>query len=140
MRKKIWIFVLALFILCIPAQLFAADESTNVKNIVSPMWTYIVDYQNTFSISSSGLATVYTTLNASSGNKVVITSSIQKYANGSWSSINSWTTTSYSGSGALYQTWNLASGYNYRMVSNGAVYQNSVLLEQTSYTSPIRWY
>lgn len=94
MRKRVVVFVLSLVILCMtPMQMLALEQNTD--SIVSPMWTYIIDYQNTFSISSSGAATVNTTLNAGNNiNKVVISSSIQQYINGSWTTIKSWTSTS----------------------------------------------
>ncbi|MDA8226589.1 MAG: hypothetical protein M0T74_02590 [Desulfitobacterium hafniense] len=69
-----------------------------------------------------------------------INASIQQYVNGRWTTIKSWTSTSYNNSGYLDQTWYVTSGYYYRMVSTGAVYQNDKLVEQTSYTSPSYWY
>lgn len=105
------------------------------------MWVSITDFQNTFDISASGAALVNLRLNARSDiNKVVINASIQQYVNGRWTTIKSWTSTSYNNSGYLDQTWYVTSGYYYRMVSTGAVYQNDKLVEQTSYTSPSYWY
>ncbi|EGW37201.1 hypothetical protein [Desulfosporosinus sp. OT] len=140
MQKRVVVLILSLLILCmVPMQVLASEQTTN--SIVSPMWVNIIDYQNTFSISSSGAATVNTTLNAETNiNKVVLTASIQQYNNGNWTTIKSWASTSYSNSGSLYQTRYLISGYYYRMVSNGSVYQDELLVENTSYTSSSRWY
>lgn len=130
-------------ILClIPMQSFAFDaDNQKESSVIAPRWTSIIDYQNIFEISGSGAALVDVSLNARSNiNKVVINASIQQYVNDNWTTIKSWSSTSYSSSGYLSQTWYVNKGYYYRMLSTGAVYQNDVLLEHVSYTSPSHWY
>lgn len=142
MRKRGVVLVLSLLILCLsPVQMFAAqmNQATNLE--ISPMWTYIVEFTNSFDISGSGQFQFDTSLYARSEiNKVVINASIQQYKDGSWQTIKSWTSTSYSNSGYLAPNWYVMSGYYYRLVSNGSVYQNDALMEQTSYTGLAYWY
>jgi hypothetical protein len=142
MRKRVAVFFIAVLILClIPTQIFAQGiNQQNVNSVNSPMWVSIIDFQNTFDPSVSP-AIVNSRLNARSNiNQVVITASIQQLTNGNWVTIKTWTSTSYSNSGYLDQVWYLASGYAYRMVTTGAVYQNGSFVEQASYTSPTYWH
>jgi len=136
MRKRAAALVLSFLILCLaPMQAFALETNQETNSEIGPLWVSITEFTNSFEISSSGLAQFDTSLFARSNiNKVVINASIQQYSNGNWQTIKSWTSTSNSNSGYLNQKWYVVSGYNYRLVSTGAVYQNDVLVEQTSYT------
>jgi len=142
MRKRAAVLVLSLLILCVaPMQAFALGTNQVTNSEIGPLWVSITEFTNSFEISGSGLAQFDTSLYARSNiNKVVINASIQQYINGSWQTVNSWTSTSYSNSGYLNQKWYVMSGYYYRLVSSGAVYQDDVLVEQTSYTGPSYWY
>ena len=142
MRKRAVALVLSLLILCVaPMQVFALGTNQVTNSEIGPLWVSITEFTNSFEISGSGLAQFDTSLYARSNiNKVVINASIQQYINGSWQAVNSWTSTTYSNSGYLNQKWYLMSGYYYRLVSSGAVYQDDVLVEQTSYTGSSYWY
>jgi len=142
MRKRVAVLTLSLLILwLVPMQVFAIGTNQVTNSEIGPLWLSITEFTNSFEISSSGLAQFDTSLFARSNiNKVVINASIQQYINGRWQPIKSWTSTSYSNSGYLNQKWYVMSGYYYRLVSTGAVYQNDVLVEQTSYTGPSYWY
>ena len=142
MRKRAVALVLSLLILCVaPMQVFALGTNQVTNSEIGPLWVSITEFTNSFEISGSGLAQFDTSLYARSNiNKVVINASIQQYINGSWQAVNSWTSTTYSNSGYLNQKWYLMSGYYYRLVSTGAVYQDDVLIEQTSYTGSSYWY
>lgn len=142
MRKKVAVLVLSVSLLCMfSMQSFAMETDQKTESAIQPCWVSITDYANSFNISTSGLAQLNTALYARSNiNKVIITQSIQQYKNGSWQTVNSWTGTYYSNSGYLNKQWYVTSGYYYRMVSTGAVYQNNTLVEQTSYTGPSYWY
>ncbi len=142
MRKRAAVLVLTLLILClVPMQILAMETNLAKNSPIGPMWVNIIEFTNSFDISDSGLFEFDTVLYARSDiNKVVINASIQQYSNGSWQTIKSWSSTSYSNSGYLNQKWYVMSDYYYRLVSTGAVYQNGELVEQTSYTGPSYWY
>lgn len=142
MRKRAVVLVLSLLILCLaPMQMFAVETNQATSSEIGPLWTHIIKFSNTFDISDSGLFQFDTSLTARSNiNKVVINASIQQYVNGNWQTIKSWTSTSYSYMGDINQSWYVMSGYYYRLVSSGAVYQDDILMEQTSYTGPSYWY
>jgi len=141
MCKRKLILILSLVMLCIaPLQVFAAS-SVPESQVISPMWVSITDFSNSFNISASGLAQFETSVySRSTINKVVISASIQQYKNGSWQTLKSWSTTTYSNSGYLSQQLYVTHGYNYRLVSSAAVYQNNVLIEQTPYTGSSYWF
>lgn len=142
MRKRAVVLVVSLLILCLaPVQMLAAQTNQEADLEIGPSWVHIVRFSNYFDISSSGLAHVDTGLLARSNiNKVVINSSIQQNVDGSWRTIKSWTSTSNSYVGDLTESWYVVSGHYYRLATSGEVYQNGVLMEQTSYTSPAYWY
>jgi hypothetical protein len=143
MRKKAVVLVLSFLIICLtPMQIFALNEGQQGSQQVNkPMWTYITEFSNAFDISGTGLFQFETSLSArSSITKVEVNASIQQYINGNWQTIKSWTGTANSNSIDLLKEWYVMSGYYYRLVSTGAVYQNGVLMEQASYTGPSYWY
>lgn len=142
MRKKVMVLFLTLLILCLsPMQIFAMEINQPTNSEVGPLWVNITKFSNSFDITTNGLAQLDTSISARSNiNKVVINSSIQQNINGSWQTIKSWTSTSSSNSGSLAQNWYVVSGYYYRLVSTGAVYENNVLVEKTSYTGGSYWY
>ena len=108
--------------------------------IVQPYWTEISMFSNNFDISTSGLATVESLLYAYDVDEIKIVAKLQQYKNGSWTTIKSWTETSDDIYCAIGETWYVASGYSYRLVSTGTVYENGSQVEQTSYTSPSYYY
>lgn len=142
MKKKLIVFMTIVLVLClIPTQIFGLQSADQAESDVGILWTSITDYRNFFEVSSNGQALANVRLYARSDiDKVVIDASIQQYVNGSWKTIKSWTSTSYSSSGYLNQTWYVSKGYYYRLVSTGKVYQDDVLVEQTSYTGVSYWY
>lgn len=143
MRKKLAMLVLTLLVICLtPMQIFALNQSQQEsQQVISPRWTYITEFSNAFDISVTGLFQFNTSLSArSSINKVEVNASIQQYVNGNWQTIRSWTNTSTSSSIEVFREWYVVPGYYYRLVSTGAVYQDGVLMEQTSYTGPGYWY
>jgi len=142
MRRRAAVIVLSLLILCLaPMQAFALGTNQVTNSERGPLWVSITEFTNSFEISGSGLAQFDTSLYARSNiNKVVINASIQQYINGSWQTVNSWASTSSSNSGYLNKKWYLISGYYYRLVSNGVVYQDDVIVERTSYTRSSYWY
>lgn len=142
MKKRTSMLILSLLILCLaPMQMLAAEINEAKSLPIEPKWTSIIEFTNSFDISSGGTAQFDTVLFARSNiDKVVINASIQQYVNGNWQTVNSWSSTTYSNSGYLNKKWALMSGYYYRLVSTGAVYEDGILVEQTSYTGSSYWY
>lgn len=109
-------------------------------NIIQPRFTNIAAFTNKFDISSGGKATITSSVTATNVDKIKINAYLQRYANGQWTTVKSWTTTEYGTFAALGESYYVTSGYQYRMVSNAYVFLNNQLLESTTYTSGTKIY
>ncbi|NLM22358.1 MAG: hypothetical protein GX207_11575 [Peptococcaceae bacterium] len=140
MKKRIFLLILALVVLCVtPVQAFA--QPVQLLEGISPEWVVITRFFNTCNMSDSGKFEFSSALSAQSHiDKVVIEARLQQEVNGSWKTIKSWISTSSGNTGSLYKAHYVAGGYFYRLVATGCVYHNNKLIEQASYTSPLYWY
>ena len=120
---------------------FVQESDKVIKNsgskLIQPCWTEISLFSNTFSISDSGLATVESLLYAFDVDEIKINVQFQQLKNGKWITIKNWTSSSTGIYCSLGEVWYVMSGYSYRMVSTGSVYENNSLVEQTTYISDI---
>lgn len=143
LKKRLMQFiglVLIIGTLDIPIQ---AQENLVVNDpieqlIVQPKFTNISIFQTGFDISSTGKASVNVYLTAQNVDSVKVDTSLQQFRNGAWTTIKSWTNTEAGTNAGLSGTYYVAKGYSYRLVSSGAVYQKSTVIEKTSYTSDIK--
>lgn len=138
---KIISTVLMVCVLGIPVHA-EADVIMKVKEqmIVQPFFTNINLFQNGFTISSDGNASVRTYLTASNVTSVKVEASLQQYKNGSWTTIKSWTKTSNGTNSELAGNYYVTKGYSYRVVSKGYVYKGTTLVETTTNTSDTKTY
>ena len=105
-------------------------------------YQYIDRISANLTISSSGTATcdgLVTSISAGGNGEVTVT--LERFVNGSWTYVNSWTTTGR----ALYTTGthsqSVTSGFWYRVVVVGKVYNSSgTLLETADITTGARYY
>ncbi len=97
------------------------------------MYTYIYSAVCNLSISSGGVASMSASIDcASVVNKIRIAAHLQRYQAGSWSTINSWSNYYYSNEATWSNTYNVTSGYNYRLYVYYYVYNGSTLLESVT--------
>lgn len=120
-RMLILMVVTCLMMLTIGGPVFAANENPmervgNVKTIVAPMSVLIDSTYTSLSISQSGTATAYGYINGTFGivDQVWIYLYLEKYINGYWTVISSWSQYYNSYCGTLVRTASVPSGYNYR--------------------------
>jgi len=142
MFRKASIILLTVVFICFTSITSFAQEGDQViknsdSNLMQPYWTEISLFSNTFSISDSGLATVESLLYAFDVDEIRISAQLQQLKNGSWTTIKSWTSSSTDVYCTLAEVWYVMSGYSYRMVSTGTVYENNSQVEQTTYISDI---
>ena len=142
MLKKFALSTLAILIilsLCIPIASASSDTTTNV---IKPMWTYLQLVHNGLQIDSSGLATMVSEINCYTGtvNKVRMDNYLQRYINGSWTTLNSWSQTTYDTYDYWGTTYYVYQGYNYRLLTYFYAYNGNTLLESTSLTTGIKSY
>lgn len=108
--------------------------------IITPNFVSIMTFSNDFSLSSQGKASVTSYVTAIGVNKCSITVDLQRYVNGSWTTIKTWTETNNNSYCSLGKSYYVASGYQYRMTAYASVYNNGSFIEQTIYTSGTRVY
>ncbi len=139
MKKQPLKLVLCIaLVLCVllPVQVYAS-ESAEPEIIVQPMFTYIVNVSAGFEIES-GQAIMSSAISAGSGiDQVRITSYLQKYEDGAWSNVTSWTKLADGTYTSLSKTYSVASG-TYRLRSYFYVYINGSSVESTSVTTASR--
>jgi hypothetical protein len=108
--------------------------------IVQPMNTNIITFTNDFYISGSGLASLNSYLSIRDADMGTVNVYLEKFSNGYWSSIASWTGSSYTGYTNVNQSYQITSSGQYRMRSSAFAYKGSTIVEMSSYVSSIWTY
>ncbi len=130
MKKRLLLVILAISTFFSFSSAFA---SQNNGGMMQPMWTNISTVGGGVSISSSGVASLSARMVAYDPvNNTKITTSLQQYKNGSWTTLSSWSQTSYSRNCSWASSKSVTKGYTYRLVCNYYAYNGSTLLESTS--------
>jgi hypothetical protein len=143
MMKKTFLIVLAAILLVFMPQ--AASAKENIKSTyydeikISPLYVFINDASCSLTISGGGTAYMSADIQCVSiVNKIRIIAYLQKY-DGGWHSISGWSQYYYSKAAAWARSYNVQSGYNYRLFVYFYVYNGSILLESAT-RSDIYWY
>ncbi|GMQ58384.1 hypothetical protein AN1V17_27790 [Vallitalea sediminicola] len=105
-----------------------------------PYFVSIITFENTFEISTYGRASVTSYLFARNVNKVKITANLQKYTDGDWKTIKSWSGSEDDTSCLTGGKWYIASGNTYRITSYGYTYKDDEFVESTVYISESKEY
>lgn len=138
MKKKMIRFLLVMMLVStfIMPALASTMELNNDKVIISPMYIYISEARARLYIDSSGKATVETYLTGNS--KVTSTKAtikLQQYRGGSWTTIKTWNESSNSRILDFSSTYNVSSGYEYRVQSTVTAYSGTQSESTTVTTS-----
>lgn len=127
-------FVFAFIV--VPVNAEVEIENTEAENLlIRPMFTNISVFLNDFDITSNGKAILTSSVNARNVDECRVSMYLQRYQNGSWTTIKHWSATESGKLCGLGKTWYVTSGYQYRMISYAYVYQDGKFVESTSYTS-----
>ncbi|MDD4753080.1 MAG: hypothetical protein PHT78_07505 [Desulfitobacteriaceae bacterium] len=139
--KKILIMCLCLALMLPVTFVYASSDMELLENdLIQPMFTNINVFYNDFQITDRGKALLTSSVDARNVDKITISTYLQKYQNGSWTTVKHWTTTQSGSLAVLGESWYVASGYQYRMVSYGYVYNDGQLLESATYISDTEFY
>ena len=108
----------------------AATESE-----MSVRYTYINQASTSLTISSSGMATVYGYVQKTpAGKNIYLSSTLQRYSNGSWTDVKSWSKSSTSSSAYILETYRVSSG-TYRVETYyyvcGGGYESGTIYSKT---------
>ena len=145
MTKKLIIMVLSIALMTglftYPMKANAISlQDVNSGDIFQPMFTNVNSFINSFDIDSNGKSSVNSTLSIREADQAKIDVSLERYSNGSWSTVKTWTTTESSTIAYIMKEWYVAKGYFYRMRSTGYAIKNGVVLETVYYTSTSKYY
>ncbi|MBA1334989.1 MAG: hypothetical protein HPY66_0611 [Firmicutes bacterium] len=119
-----------------PTALAAGETSAAPESVVSIQYVYINQASTSLTISSSGTATVYGYVQkAPAGKNIYLTSTLQRYSNGSWSNVKSWSKSSTSSSASILETYQVTSGTyrveTYYYVSGDGGYESGTVYSKT---------
>lgn len=112
--------------------------NSDIKNMI-PRYKY-VQYAKSDLTIRNGNATIKSYMSSSvKTTKSLITSRLQKKVSGSWTTIDSWTTSTNKNSCSLSKVKSVAKGYEYRVFSTVKAYYNSDS-ESIAVYSPVKRY
>jgi hypothetical protein len=138
MKKILFAVLAAAMLACVPGVALADAQiqdariqaDTYEEMIISPMYTYIFSASCNLSISSNGVASMSASIDcAATINKIRMAQYLQRYEGGSWNTISSWSQYYYSDEASWSNTYNVTSGYNYRLYVYYYAYNGNTLLE-----------
>lgn len=128
-----------LVIMAVPMNASTDTNATVEKEevLIQPRFTNISVFYNDFYITDQGKAVLTSYIDARNVDECKINMYLQRYQNGSWITVKSWSVTESGTFCGIGKTWYVISGFQYRMTTYGYVYSNGVLLESTNQTSQL---
>jgi len=128
--------VLFLFTALTPAALAAGEVSATPEPMVSIQYVYINQASTSLTISASGTATVYGYVQRTpAGKNIFLTSTLQRFSNGSWSNVRSWSGSSTSSSATILETHQVTRGTyrvkTYYYVSGDGGHESGTIYSKT---------
>lgn len=142
MRKRIATLVLcALMFFAGNTQIFAADMTKAAPIVISPQMENINRSTADLSIDTAGNATIKSSVQGFSGitNRVKISAKLQKYVDGSWKTIETFTAENDSYSVSLKESYKVSKGYTYRVRSTVYAYSDSSSEIKTVTSSEVKY-
>lgn len=128
--------VLLLLTVSTPGALAMGETSAAPESEMSVKYTYINQASTSLTISASGTATVYGYVQKTpAGKNIYLTSTLQRYSNGSWTDVKSWSKSSSSSSASILETYQVSSGTyrveTYYYVSGDGGYESDEIFSKT---------
>jgi len=119
-----------------PTVLAAGEANAASGSIVSIQYVYINQASTSLSISAGGTATVYGFVQKTpAGKSIYLSSTLQRYSNGSWSNVKNWSKSSTSSSASILETYQVSSGTyrvkTYYYVSGDDGYESGTVYSKT---------
>jgi hypothetical protein len=127
---------LFLFIALTPAALAAGEARAMPEPMASIQYVYINQASTSLTISASGTATVYGYVQRTpAGKNIYLTSTLQRFSNGSWSNVRSWSNSSTSSSATILETHQVTRGTyrveTYYYVSGDGGHESGTIYSKT---------
>lgn len=118
-------------------------EEINIEDkglIIEPYFSNIYTFHTYFNIDGNGKAMLSTSLDGHSGDNSKIVAILQRYSDGRWISIKSFSSTSSTSDCSMSKNYYVAKGYSYRVLFNGYIYSGQIQLDYTNQISSLRIY
>lgn len=114
-------------------------SSSAANSVPTPDWAYVYQTKTQLSISASGIAEATGILTGYAGTttEVWIFLYLERYSNGSWTSVNSWYQSFATYRGTLVTNSSVSNGYTYRVKASYYAYSGSEYEHIVQYSSPI---
>lgn len=143
MRKRCLIAFLCLticFVTSMPIYANFTIADNEKGTVIIPTWEFIHSARCTIS-NYQGRALITCNVNGNSGitTKISITADLQRYQNGHWSRISSFSKTTYSHNLFLSEPVSVASGYTYRVVARIHAYSGSAVETRTITSNQVKF-
>lgn len=130
-RSALSLIALVLLLTCFLAVPASAAEP--IENAVSPCFVDISMMSASIDVNSSGKAACYSYVDtANSSYTIYINMSLQRYVNGGWSNVKTWST-SGTGEAELDKSYYVSSGYYYRTAVAATIYTSGGSYVETGY-------
>lgn len=142
MLKKLIVVLLVLLVVMSHTVAYGQNDRIdfNERSMITPQYTHIYRFINTLQIENGGKSLINAFLTTSSGTSVSLEVQLQRYQNGNWIPVKTWQQSRSGTSISIAENWYVPSGYYYRTVATGRVYQNGVIVEQGSEISSSIWW
>ncbi len=119
-----------------------ADNTEEVERRIDieSRFTNIYTFHTDFDIDGMGKALLGASLDGHSGDSSRIVAKLQRFSSGTWSTIKTFSSTSTTTSCTLAKNYYVTSGYSYRVLYYGYIYNGPIILDHTNQVSAMRFY
>ena len=139
MKRRI--LSLVALILLMTSSLIMPAAAAEEASTISPRYVNIMAFSASIGVNSSGKASCYSFVEtANTSHKIYLKIELQRYKDGYWTSIKSWTG-SGTGEATMDKSWYVTPGYYYRTAASATVYTSGgSYVESTSIYSQRGYY
>jgi hypothetical protein len=138
MKKLICLIFAIVFSLCMTISVFALEEDIIIPEESVLQYSYISKITSTLTISSKNAICQSSVIgNYGSVTKIILTQTLQKKINGSWSNVTSWSDTVNTVSTRFTNTKSSISSGTYRVKTSAKVYSGSSYETVTAYSTTV---
>ena len=117
--------------LCSPIYADSNKNELSDIGVVRPHFLNISYIKTSLSIDDNAIAQTQTVVTARNVDKIVVNMRLERLENGRWTTLKTWSQSTFGTECILYDSIIVSRGYNYRVFSTVSVFKASVLIEST---------
>jgi len=138
------ILIIAMFVFSlVDYPSYGENQSLNFidqNSSIMPYFTYITAFSSNLQISSDGEASITVFVSSRNCDRIGISTFLQKYENGIWTTQKNWTSNQNGTVATLDEKFYISRGYQYRIQSNCEIFNNNSLIERESISTTPQFY